>query len=99
VRETEAGLRELRLDDIADCFVEAHAIVNPLKPEITKAKDYSACLRSRRLMERIDELTDKALSTARWSLQDLGNPKQLAIIRFSRCSEVERNGQKRDRIT
>src|ERR1700746_3540883 len=29
VRETDAGLRELDLDDIADYFMEAHSIVNP----------------------------------------------------------------------
>jgi hypothetical protein len=60
VRETEAGLRELGLGDIADYFVEAHAIVNPLKPEIKKPEDYHAYLESRGLMARIDELTDKA---------------------------------------
>ncbi len=60
VRETETGLRELGLDDIADYFAEAHAIVNPLKPEIKEADDYRPCLESRGLMARIDELTDKA---------------------------------------
>ncbi len=60
VRETEAGLRELGLDDIANYFVEAHAIVNPLRPEIKEADDYYTCLESRGLMERINELTEKA---------------------------------------
>jgi hypothetical protein len=60
VRETEVGLRELGLDDIAEYFVEAHAIVDPLKPEIKEAGDYYACLESRGPMARIDELTDKA---------------------------------------
>src|ERR1700688_1477173 len=60
VRETEAGLRELGLGEIADYFVEAHFIVNPLKPEIKQAEDYYACLESRGLMARIEELTDKA---------------------------------------
>jgi len=60
VRETEAGLRELGLDDIADYFAEAHTIVNPLKPEIKEADDYYACLESHGLTARIDELTDKA---------------------------------------
>jgi hypothetical protein len=34
VRETEAGLRELGLGDMADWFAEASRIVNPLRPEI-----------------------------------------------------------------
>ncbi len=60
VRETEAGLRELGLGDIADYFVEAHSIVDPLKPEIKEAGDYYDRLESRGLMARINELTDKA---------------------------------------
>jgi hypothetical protein len=60
VRETEAGLRELGLGDIADCFLEAHAIVRPLKPEIKEADDYYECLESRGLMAKVNELTDKA---------------------------------------
>ncbi|HKW19065.1 MAG TPA: hypothetical protein VJO35_16275 [Terriglobales bacterium] len=60
VRETEAGLRELGLDNIADYFVEAHSIVSPLKSEIKEPDDYYACLESRGLMARIDELTNKA---------------------------------------
>jgi hypothetical protein len=63
VRETEAGLRELGLDEIADYFVEAQTIVNPLKSEIKAAKDYYECLESRGLMDRINELTDKASAT------------------------------------
>lgn len=63
VRETEAGLRELGLDQIADYFVEAHTIVNPLKSEIKEAKDYYECLESRGLTDRINELTDKASAT------------------------------------
>lgn len=60
VRETEAGLRELGLDEIADYFAEAHSIVDPLKPEIKEAQDYYACLESRGLMDRTNELTNKA---------------------------------------
>jgi hypothetical protein len=60
VRETEAGLRELGLDEIADYFVEAHAIVSPLKPAMKEAEEYYECLESRGSMERINELTDKA---------------------------------------
>ena len=63
VRETEAGLRELGLDEIAGYFVEAHTIVNPLKSEIKEAKDYYECLERRGVMDRINELTDKASAT------------------------------------
>jgi hypothetical protein len=63
VRETEAGLRELGLDKIADYFVEAQTIVNPLRSEIKEAKDYYECLESRGLMDRINELTNKASAT------------------------------------
>jgi hypothetical protein len=60
VRETEAGLRELGLDEIADYFAEARSVVVPLKAEIKEAEDYYACLESRGLMDRINELTDRA---------------------------------------
>jgi hypothetical protein len=81
VGETEAGLRELGLDDIADYFVEAHAIVSPLKPEIKEADDYYECLESRGLMARINELTDKA-SAKQPTLS--GSPLYAAWIKYAR---------------
>jgi hypothetical protein len=60
VRETEAGLRELGLSDMADWFAEAFAIVNPLRPEIDACGDYYECLTQHGHMDRIDELTQKA---------------------------------------
>lgn len=63
VRETEAGLRELGLDEIAGYFLETHAIVNPLKREIKEAEDFYACLENRGLLTRIQELTAKASET------------------------------------
>jgi hypothetical protein len=82
VRETEAGLRELGLSNIADYFVEAHAIVSPLKPEIKEADDYYDCLESRGLMARINELTDKASAT-----QPIlsGSPIYAAWIKYARA--------------
>lgn len=59
VRETEAGLRELALHDMADWFAEAFAIVYPLRPEIEAAGDYYECLARHGQMARIDELTQK----------------------------------------
>jgi hypothetical protein len=82
VRETEAGLRELGLGDIANYFLEAHAIVSPLKPEIKEADDYYDCLESRGLMARINELTDKASAT-----QPIlsGSPIYAAWIKYARA--------------
>jgi len=60
VRETEAGLRELGLREMADWFAEAYAIVNPLRPEIDVCGDYDDCLTQHGHMDRIDELTRQA---------------------------------------
>jgi hypothetical protein len=81
VRATEAGLHELGLADIADYFVEAYAIVDPLKPEIKEAEDYYPCLESRGLMARINELTDKA-SERQPTVS--GSPIYGAWIRYAR---------------
>lgn len=81
VRETEAGLRELGLGDIADYFMEAHSIVSPLTAEIKEADDFHDCLESRGLMERINELTDKAL--ARQPALS-GSPIYAAWVKYTR---------------
>jgi hypothetical protein len=81
VRETVTGLRELELCDIADYFLEAHAIVNPLRPEIKEAEDYYECLEGRGLMDRINELTDKA-STKQPTLS--GSPIYAAWTKYAR---------------
>jgi hypothetical protein len=60
VHLTETGLRELDLDDLADWFAEAYAIVNPLRPQIKAGDDYYECLTNRGQMDRIEELTEKA---------------------------------------
>ena len=81
VRETEAGLRELGLHNIGDYFMEAHAIVSPLKAEIKAADDYYDCLESRGLAARINELTDKA-STTQPTVD--GSPIYAAWIKYAR---------------
>jgi hypothetical protein len=58
VRETESGLHELGLGDIADWFAEAFDIVNPLRREIESCGDYYECLKRHGRMERISELTN-----------------------------------------
>lgn len=82
VRQTEAGLRELGLSDIAEYFMEAHAIVDPLRPEIKEAEEYYECLEGRGLMERINELTDKA-SAKQPSLS--GSPIHAAWVTYARA--------------
>ncbi len=60
VRETEAGLDELGLHDMARWFAEAHAIVNSLRSEIEASDDFHECLIQHGQMDRIVELTGKA---------------------------------------
>ena len=62
VRETEMGLRELGLDDMAQWFSEAFAILDPLRLEIASGEEYDDCLVRHGKMDRIDELTRKARS-------------------------------------
>ena len=56
VKETELGLRELGLDDLAGWFVEAYEIVNPLKAEIRDSDEYDETLINHGCSERMDEL-------------------------------------------
>jgi hypothetical protein len=67
VHETESGLRELGLCEMADWFAEAFTIVNPLRPEIEACGDYDGCLTQHGLMSRIEELTRKARPGAKKS--------------------------------
>lgn len=60
VHETQVGLRELGLTEMAEWFAEAFAIVDPLRAEIASGEEYYDCLVRHELMGRIDELTLKA---------------------------------------
>jgi hypothetical protein len=85
VRETEPGLRELQLGDIADWFVEAFNIVNPLRPEIKSGGDYYECLTRHGLMGRIDELTQKAEDKgSTCGTEVMGSPIYAAWVRYAR---------------
>ena len=64
VRETESGLRELGLCELAEWFAEAYAIVDPLRPEIDESHEYVECLRRHGCLDRIFELTRKATNNA-----------------------------------
>jgi len=69
VNETELGLRELGLPDVADMFREAYALVGPHLPEIRRpGGDYYAVIEQAGYAKRIDELS----SQARTSLGDQG---------------------------
>jgi hypothetical protein len=81
VRETEAGLRELDLHELADLFAEAYRIMKPHLPEIRKpGGDYFACLQRSGEMKRINELTDRA-----WKLQK-SDDIYSAWIRYARAN-------------
>ncbi len=82
VRETEGGLRELGLDEIAEYFAEAREIMKPLMTDIREPDDYFECLENRGLMERIKELTDKA-SAKQPTLS--GSPIYAAWIKYARA--------------
>jgi len=60
VKETERGLRELELTDLAEWFHEANEIVQPLLPQIDTGKDFADILRDHKDADRLDELSAKA---------------------------------------
>jgi len=83
VAETEAGLRELGLDDLASCFVEAKELMIPLVARRTEADgDPYEIVKQAGLEERADELDQRARS-----LDDLGPDRSViyeAWIRYTR---------------
>jgi len=83
VAETEAGLRELGLHELAACFVEAKELMLPLLAHRTQAEgDPYEILERAGLRTRADELDRRA-----WALDNLRPSKSLiyeAWIRHSR---------------
>jgi hypothetical protein len=83
VAETEAGLRELGLHELASCFVEAQQLMLPLLAQRTEADgDPYEILERAGLRTRADELDRRA-----WALDDLGPGKSViyeAWIRYTR---------------
>lgn len=68
VSETEAGLRELGLQELAECFVAAKDLMMPLLAGRTEADgDPYDILERAGLRERADEIDQRA-----WKLDDLG---------------------------
>ena len=85
VKETESGLRELGLNDLAEWFAEAFEIVNPLRPEIKSGDEYYECLTRHGRMERIRELTQNARDKESGSPDAvLGSPIYAAWIKYAR---------------
>jgi hypothetical protein len=61
VEETEQGLRELGLSEIATMFHEAYALVQPHLAEIRRAgRDYYGTMERLGYMKQINRLTDRA---------------------------------------
>src|SRR5262245_12654768 len=83
VAETEAGLRELGLHDLARCFVDAKELMLPLLAHRTEADgDLYELLDRAGLRTRADELNRRA-----WDLDNLGPGESViykAWIRYTR---------------
>jgi hypothetical protein len=83
VAETEAGLRELGLQELAVCFSEAKELMLPLLAQRTEADgDPYEILERAALKTRGDELDERA-----WALDNLGPGKSViydAWIRYAR---------------
>jgi len=83
VAETEAGLRELGLHELAACFVDAKELMLPLLAQRTEADgDPYELLERAGLKPRADEIDSRA-----WALDDLGAGKSViyeAWIRYTR---------------
>ena len=61
VEETEQGLRELGLPEVAAMFQEAYGLLCPLLPDIRRqGGDYYGVLEREGRMKRINELSDRA---------------------------------------
>ena len=68
VAETEAGLRELGLAEMAEVFKETHAIVSPLIAQRADGEDYYELLKRFGHEKRVDELSTRA-----WAIQERRN--------------------------
>jgi len=83
VTETEAGLRELGLHDLASCFVEAKELMVPLLAQRKEGDgDPYEILEQLGLRERGDEIDRRA-----WALDDLKPDKSViyeAWVRYAR---------------
>ena len=83
VAETEAGLRELGLHELAGCFVEARDLMIPLLAHRTEGDgDPYEILERAGLRERADEIDRRA-----WALDDLGPGESViyqAWLRYTR---------------
>jgi hypothetical protein len=83
VAETEAGLRELGLHELAQCFVEARDLMGPLLAKRTDTDGHPYEILERAgLKEQGDEIDRRA-----WAVDDLGPAESViykAWIRYTR---------------
>jgi hypothetical protein len=83
VAQTEAGLRELGLEELAECFVEAKNLMTPLLSRRTDTDgDAYEILERAGLKERADEIDRRA-----WAVENIGPGESViynAWIRYTR---------------
>ena len=83
VAETEAGLRELGLQELAVCFTEAKELMIPLLVGRTEADgDFNDIVERHGVEEAVEDLDGRA-----WALADIGPGKSViyeAWIRYTR---------------
>lgn len=83
VKATEEGLRELGLEELADCFAEARDLMVPLLAQrVAGEGDAYELLQKAGLKERADEIDSRA-----WALDNLGPERSLIYeswIRYTR---------------
>ena len=85
VQETERGLRELGLEELAELFCEAYEIVLPHMQEIRVSDDYVECLRREGRLNRITELTREVAKLDEVSGERVsGSAIYAAWIRYTR---------------
>jgi hypothetical protein len=85
VQETELGLRELGLPEVADMFHEAYQLVRPHLVEIRRpGGDFYGVMARAGHMNRLDELTDQALTALgekhiyrRWAVYAREHPERV----------------------
>jgi len=82
VAQTEAGLRELGLEELADCFHEASEMMLPLLEQMDANEGPDELLERKGVRERADEINQRA-----WDLDSPGRGKSViyeAWIKYAR---------------
>ena len=86
VQETEAGLVELGLKDLAKWFAEAHSIVSSLRPALTEDANYYEVIREAGVEERLGILNRMAIAGDTTAGSDVGGSAIFAAwVRYARA--------------